>query len=894
MKYYFSDNCYWDDNQSCIFRDEQIVKLPESQSIILAYLIQNRDTHVTPAQLYLRMTKGDPPDRDPEYRVRVSQKFTRDKGNERGLLTRVPEIEKYWSKSRTGDGWYMLSIPAENIFDDDQQIVDFEDYSEIWHSKKYFDTMSKRARADDPKWLAQKFRRYLQGDTCIWELPFSDSSTSPVRRVVIDKLRESINDGSGAIVLTGAGGEGKTTILMQLCVELYRQGITVLYHAPTYKFDFPDNLRKCVFIVDNPTGSREFRSFLFRAVREGLTVVMAARSNEWNVIADSLSDDIRRTIREIEIPRLTASEATDFAACVKRSIHGISRTEAELKTLFQKESYGFLYASMLMATHDSDSLEDIAYQIIKRICEYDKSRPTLKILAAIVFCEKCNVLVGTRLFRFLCRTFSIDERDPKRYLRMEISLNGSTYQTRHETISNLFYRFLFTESGGKWWNYLNYDEQENVTTALLEYHFSEIGKRPGSGSVVYLYASNIASLLINSFRFIDDMDTRQYLLQRLFESCRQNNTIAIDRVFHMLDDFEDRHFLAEKCYDAHLPLWEIYCHWISDMMESADNSGYVETHLEYLCLCLDAPEQVWRLWAQHEENKQNSGTWNQEKTAQWIYKTGCERIPQAHNLWLKWGESAEHLNNIGDYDTVGSSAWIWKNACMKDNITEDASLWIKWAAFVKRYPQMNENSKPSRYSASSILKTACIDRNINNSQIWGNWAREEENLGNIGDYNTPYSAAWIYRKGCEEQLNNDHTIWLWWSIFMQNHDISVSESTCREITTLFEKVCLEYNLIPEAWIAWAVFQETRQEIGDCLSIGSAAWIYKTANEKHKHAHLTLRWAQFVYRHNSVFDQHRSLSAIEILKNAEKDVPVLTNPLWNELESFKQIIGYYNT
>lgn len=80
-------------------------------------------------------------------------------------------------------------------------------------------------------------------------LVFASSQYAPVKRDVVNELIYAIENEIGAIVLTGAGGEGKTTILMQLCSELHNAGKNVLYHAPTHKYDIPDNVIDGTFLV---------------------------------------------------------------------------------------------------------------------------------------------------------------------------------------------------------------------------------------------------------------------------------------------------------------------------------------------------------------------------------------------------------------------------------------------------------------------------------------------------------------------------------------------------------------------------------------------------------------------------------------------------------------------
>ena len=753
---------------------------------MLAYLIKHNNTRLPPAALYNKMTNGQDYNHDPNYKIRVAERISRNKKNQLGIQQRIPEIdEAILSHGRDGDGWYMVSIPAENIFDDAPQTVDFETYSKIWHSKNYFDTMTKNAKISDPERLARKFRRYLQGETCIWELLFSTSSTSPVRRDVVDKLKEHIKEEAGAVVLTGAGGEGKTTILMQLCAELYREGVTVLYHAPTYKFDIPKNLRDCVFIVDNPSGSHEFKEFLSLAVKEGFTVVMASRSNEWNVLKKSLYDDVRRSIREIEIPRISLSEASAFAECIYTNIHWVKRSVKELEELFFKQSYGFLYASMLLAIHNAESLERIAEEIICRVSEFDNGDSLLKILGAIVFAEHCNVPVNTKYYRFLCRKLNVSDWDVKSCLQKEICVNGIVYQTRHEVISQLFHRYLFDKEA---YTCIAYEMQEEIIAALLEFYFSDFSALSRNCSPRDSRVIHIANLMHESIRIIDDEDMHEFLIQRLFESCRQHGLAAIGETYRKVGDTSIQDMIAQKAYDDGLRIWTVYRHWIEDIISrELGETDRAREYLKRICTELNAPTLAWSMWAEIEES----------------------------------------CGNIGNYDIACSAAWIHRENC--ENHAVGSSLpWMKWSAFARKNASLLQRTETKEhFTPISILKMACLEYGVDHA-VWAKWADAELECGNIGNYETPYTAAWLYKEACEKHHSGALDCWAKWEGFAREY--AQTHNSLRKYTpsVILKIACLEYNASGRIWLHWAEVEERLGNIGNCQTPHTAAWIYNEA------------------------------------------------------------------
>lgn len=1048
MKYYFTNNCYWDSEKLLVFRNDSPVDLPSSHTKILTTLLKNNGRFVSHEALYFAITGDENPYGD--WKASLSNKFTRNKASEKGLLIRVPEINPFFekSKSQTGGG-YKISVPEESIVDTTAAHANlWDDYKDIWHSKKYWDNQQKKARASDQEWLSKKTKLYLQGEQCSWPLVFASAQYAPVKRDVVNELIEAIENEIGAIVLTGAGGEGKTTVLMQLCAELYNAGKNVLYHAPTHKYEIPDNVIDGIFLVDNPANTSEFKSFLIRATKEGLTVVIASRSNEWATLKETLFDDTRRSIKEIELPKISSSESKAFAQYLKTHIHRIKRSVVELEKLFFKDSYGFLYASMLMAIYNADSLEKIAEEIIERISKFENGETTLRILAAIVFAEQAGTAIGTRTYRALCKHFSVDDRDVKYYLRKEVVLNGTVYQTRHESISQLFYKYLFED--GDWWTYLNEEEREDVIIAVLDIYFCETAKVTRDYKPTDPRAIEIANLVLQGLMTINYEETLLFINQRLFESCQQHGHAIIDRVYHHANDDVVKSDLAAKCFEHKLPVWEIYNHWTRNLLNASEHDESTFDLLRVLCVDMGAPvnlwitwvnaqkkcattsesdmvreiyllgtehltgnsswwghwasfeaqngnigsindmytarwvfdqgcEQngcdphLWLKWARFERNLGNNGDFEKKYTARWIFKEGCSRdahnphlwlewidlecqignygdinslytarwiakegcartasthlwikraeieiatknigdiacegsarwilytgankYPKASNIWIKWAELEEIVGNVGDYETENSAAWIYQTACTQNGIVSDAAIWLKWVDFATNNNSTMHCARVDDFTPSKILKIACIDHNIPNSQVWMKWATTEEVLGNIGNYSISYSAAWIHKEACMRNVDDDEQIWVAWAYFIERNKEHSNLLSDYPPDVVLRNKCLSGTKDVSPWIAWAVVEEAKDNIGDYSTEYSAAWLYQEScvnQNSTENSTCWLKWARFAHK-NPLHNEHGELINAEyVLEYAQRTCPAFNNQLWIDLANFKKEIGY---
>ncbi len=129
-------------------------------------------------------------------------------------------------------------------------------------------------------------RGFLLGRRCVWNVAFSDGFI--VERNIVNTIYECALDG-GVYALTGPGGEGKSTALMQMCVKLIRGGRDVFYFCGRGKLElFEDIMKDSVLVVDNPPDSMGFKHFLEKVIDNGYTLILGVRENEWNLLKESL------------------------------------------------------------------------------------------------------------------------------------------------------------------------------------------------------------------------------------------------------------------------------------------------------------------------------------------------------------------------------------------------------------------------------------------------------------------------------------------------------------------------------------------------------------------------------------------------------------------------------
>ena len=214
------------------------------------------------------------------------------------------------------------------------------------------------------------------------------------------------------------------------------------------------------------------------------------------------------------------------------------------------------------------------------------------------------------------------------------------------------------------------------------------------------------------------------------------------------------------------------------------------------------------MWANAEEKKGNIGDYSQKESAAWIIKKACtdSRINRDHISWKRWIQFAqqhpdiseqytplfiirkacfdfsnqdaslwklwaiieEENKNIGKYSQWGTAAWIYK-AAVDYKISKGTDFWINWVHFIEKHA-LNIPIDENR-SVLSYLKEGCLNNQLP-VVAWITWAKQAEVMGIIGDYNLSYTASWIYKQCCTENIQTDNSgalFYYYWAKFAHRH-----------------------------------------------------------------------------------------------------------------------------
>ncbi|TAH66735.1 MAG: hypothetical protein EWM47_09815 [Anaerolineaceae bacterium] len=656
-----------------------------------------------------------------------------------------------------------------------------------------------------------------------------------VERETVNRIMDEEISGHNSIshiAILDAGGEGKTTALMQLVVKLIQSGKRVFFgqdapelHIEDLKFQDND-----IIVIDNANHVKNIYDFLKLATRKRVRVIFAARANEWEM--QKINIDINRSIKEYKLSGFSEREKNEFAKLLSKYTQ---LAENEIYDIFNNESNHFLLAAMLRTMNGGINLEKIVEDIIretKENLEGDYKDYALFILLIICLVEQAGAKMPMFLLRNIC--FNISDGIKLNhmnlvniYLKKEVQGTSAYVETRHPRISELFYKSLV-----KFINIdLVYEEfskaDRNIRNIRIDRVADYLDIVGMVSRYIYLYYPEFSDLIdyvidVNLDTFYG---TYSNSCKLLFKTLIDIKTDAIKTMSDNVDIIDDLYAKATSKWfiSGNSELWYKWAKYKTDIgtignvdeLNSARwiyNQALLNNQIDETILIGWADLEVlqcqygdvknpepysarwiyrWAIdnqrlteniifnWAQMEESLNNIGDIKSEYTARWIYNWGITNNTANENLLIKWANMEIAQDNIGDVGVPYSALWIYKWGTLHNKA--DENLLINWAEL--ELNQRGLGDIESEHSARWIFNWG-ISNNKAGENLFLKWADAEldTHINNVGDLETPYTARWIYSYALKVGKANSNLFYRWIQLEFEQANIEPAE---KEYTALW-------------------------------------------------------------------------------------------------------------
>ena len=315
---------------------------------------------------------------------------------------------------------------------------------------------------------------YFDGATPTWAVALSESI--PRREIVASVARYFKPDASGTRVCTllGAGCEGKTTALLQSCMEilksdpsrkvLYRTNHTRPFDSTEFSHTLQSNKKWLIVVDEADQVAREISRFIESGFDEydgEIDFLLASRDSDWRSSgANNLPWDFRARHKEIILKDLSQADAQQIVdawsafgvAGLGEELFALPAQERadKLRYYAKKESKGnsdAFFGALLMSRHSNDLLEH-AESMLNRLAAVElQCGKTLKDVLgyiAAMHAEGFDKLSFSTMAGLLGMTVSKLQSEVIRQLGKEAAATSTstTIFTRHKYIASALIEVL--------------------------------------------------------------------------------------------------------------------------------------------------------------------------------------------------------------------------------------------------------------------------------------------------------------------------------------------------------------------------------------------------------------------------------------------------------------------
>lgn len=708
----------------------------------------------------------------------------------------------------------------------------------------------------------EKRQLYYKGASLTWDLVYYGYTAE--RKLTQELLNELQTPGFQIINVLGAGGEGKTTILMQAAVSLAKKGASVYYvdgmggKVPNLDFieeDSKQDSEQIYLFIDNSVHYSNMQQIIINSMKSSLTikVIMANRQNMWNTsslkknVIDKMITSGSRQFTSLKVNKLVGDEALQIAKLLVDSNTVQTDDFQEIAKSLLIDTNGFLLAAMLTTTYGK-SLEAIIHSILKQIQSFENGERILEILATIAVFDVVAYKNSPK--SILCKKdllveiFDGDKEVLKllsKHLSGEILNSPKFATTRHERIAQLFMNLLFDLEGD--FVIDSNDILERILNAAIQ--------RTKTKSK------------IPEIRLL-------YQIPRYFSKLEQYGYEFVRDLYNYITDENPL-------------LFKVWVEWAKlEIQHKNCGEFWLEKSARWLFnqATLFSPNEAlpWNSWIAFEKELGNVGSQEKMYTARWLAKESSLRNSTYQELWLSWADLEELSENYGSIDVPYSARWIYKEISNKNT---KAPIWHKWAQL--EYRLGNYGDFHVEYSFYWIVKQAQVSKNYTVINLW---VEAEINRGNIGSIEKENSARYILHQNY--MIHHEVAILAAKVEYLQKNVGSIDEEFSGRWYLNYAKVHFGLKSVATSW---AKLEYELGEVGDVHLPYSARWIIWNALEEYPNQFsLWKLLIEIELKKGNIGDQNTPFTALWFYEKATTNV----NLHISEVEQLQEMCEKYLT